>query len=560
MRKSIGDWSWLPDLMPVSKLARRLGVPRQTVHNWVIGRNDPDGINILRLAMMVGSAERLANRANINIEFDPPSDILISPAPMIARDRDYSSIISITNQLKYIGQFDKLHSEAKSALEDVAGKDKFWTARLLFDVGYAELMLGRPNKAIQTLQKGQKLLPQNDASVLLGDMYWLTGECIRIVGKVDESYGYLDTAQKIYKKVEARPSLMEPGPLWLEWDIGRYFAMKGRYDKALDHIEHMEQIAQDIWLAEAQIIAACSRANILELKGDFSTALLGYLYAAKLASDVGDRYWEAAALWSLAEMHRKMGQFEKAVVTAKDVRERFRLIGNKRMVAKADCVLAACYLQTGKLDKAWDLYDGAIAIFRETKDIPMQRTISLGLGLVELAQESQRTTPNFSEPFQAFLQIDSSMPESYDPYLTVYEHLANAEVLRHSGYIERALTRFHTALTVSLTNGYQLETAHALLGIAAAKLDYGETDRESSVEAQKIYKKVGCKWGQIQVFIIQALIERHLGESNADLLHENAVLAYETSLYTESQLLEKLAIQHPKHNTAHVLLFVPPIT
>jgi tetratricopeptide (TPR) repeat protein len=559
MRKSKGDWSWLRDEFNTTRLAELLGVKRQLIDNWVRGRNDPDFLSTLKLASLIGSIEELERRAKIiidpnlrgNVELDSPFSVL--------NDRNYDYMISVAEHLKFIGRFQELYTYADTALKDVAGKDKLLTARLWFDMGYAQLMLGYPLDAVNLVRKARKLLPTKEESILLADIYWLSGECLRVVGKLGEAYPQLEEARKIYKSLGAKPSRYATGPIWLEWDLGRYFAAYGRYDTALQHFERMEIMAKDTWLAEAEVIGAWSRGDIAEMKSDFGRATANYIYAKELARLIGDSFWEATALWRTAEVYRKLGQFKSAVATAEAARRNFETISNPRMVAKADCVLAACYLQMRVLDKASDLYNNSINIFSDSEDVPMEQSILLGLGFIDLAYESQKPTPDYRKPLQAFLEIDAKRPQIYDPCLVVYNDLAYAEALRLAGYTERALTRFHDVIKTSNKYGFQLEKAHALLGVAATKLLGAEVDRQSCNEALKLYQKVGSLWGQVQALIIRAIIEREMGEGGSHLLREAALLASHNSLHAEARLIENYMTQSSLQKEKHVLVFIQAV-
>jgi hypothetical protein len=118
-----------------------------------------------------------------------------------------------------------------------------------------------------------------------------------------------------------------------------------------------------------------------------------------------------------------------------------------------------------------------------------------------------------------------------DPYLTVYKNLACAEALRRTGHADGALTRFHEVIKISNLYGYQLEKAHALLGIAATKLLRKETDRQSCNQALKLYQKLGSTWGQAQALVTQALMESEMGESTAHLLQRATQLAHNKCLH-----------------------------
>lgn len=553
MSKSKGDWRWLRDEFNIARLSELLGVKRQLIDNWIRGRNDPDFLSTLKLVTMVGSIEELEHRAKVKIELKLPDNTKSHTSPKILTDRNYGYLITLAEHLKYNSRFQDLHTLAYAALKDTASKDKVLTARLWFDVGYAQLMLGYPLDAVDSVRKARKLLPTREDSILLADTHWLGGECLRVVGKLSEAYPHLEEAQKIYKRLGARASFYESGPVWLEWDLGRYFAARGKYDSALRHFGRMENMAKDISLAEAEVIGAWSRGDIAEMRSEFSRAIANYLYAKGLAEIIGDSFWEAGSLWRTAEVYRKVGQFKNAVATAEDVRRRFEAIGNHRMVAKADCVLAGCYLQAGLIDKASDLYNGSLDIFSKAEDSPMERSILIGLGYIDLAYESQKQKPDYRRPLQTFLQADTNYPNIEDPYLNVYKDLANGEALRLAGYTERALTRFQDVMKASTTNGYQLEKAHAFLGIAATKIMRGEADRESCVEAFKLYRKMGSIWGQAQALITHALIERELNGGGAYLLHEASKLARENSLLPDRRLTK--SIQKEKQ----VLLFIQAV-
>jgi tetratricopeptide (TPR) repeat protein len=559
MSKSKGDWQWLHDEFNISRLAELLGVKRQLIDNWIRGRNDPDFLSTLKLATLVGSIEELERRARVSVDLGPPGSNELFPPPAILSDRNYGYLIRVAEHLKYISRFDDLYAQSSKALADTAGKDRILTARLWFNKAYAELMLGHPLDAVESAHQARKLLPPKKDSTLLADTHWFRGECLRVIGKLSEAYPHLEEANKIYKRLGAVPSFHESGPVWLEWDLGRYFAAYGRYDAALYHFERMEKIARDTWLAEAEVIAAWSRGDIAEMRSQFDQAIASYRYAKDLAGMLGDDFWEAAALWRTAEVYRKRGRFENAISTAETVRKSFESIGNRRMAAKASCLLAACCLLRGELDRASDLYSDSIDIFSGTEDYPMERNVLIGLGLVELAFESRKPDPEYRKPLQAFLQIDANYPNVNDPYLDVYKDLACAEAFRLAGYTERALTRFHDVIRTGNVHGFQLEKAHAYLGVAAAKLLDGRMDRESCIEAHNLYNKVGYTWGQLQALIILALIARQTGEPDTHFLHQAAEFAREGSLVIESKFVAELMAGKSVQKEKYVLPFIQAV-
>lgn len=553
MGKSKGDWKWLHKVSQISRLAELLGVKRQVIDNWIRGRNDPDFLSTLKLATLVGSIEELARRAKVKVELGPFGNFESYPLPHISEDRSYGYLLSVAEHLKYTSRFEDLYAQTSAALENSAGKDKMLTARLWFNKAYSQLMLGQPLDAIKSVSEARKLLPPKENSMLLADTHWLNGESLRVVGKLSEAYPHLEKARKIYLSLGAKPSFHEPGPIWLEWDLGRYFAAYGKYGSALNHFERMGKLARDIWLAEAEVIATWSKADITEMKSEFDDAITIYANAKGLAELIGDNFWEAMSIWRTSEVYRKIGKFEEALGTAEAVRKKFETIGNRRMVAKTDCVIAACVLQKGELKRASDLYNNSIDIFAKAGDIPMERSILIGLGLIDLADESQKPRPDYQKALQAFLDIEAKYSNIVDPYLNVYKDLAYAEAERLVGYNERALNRFQEVGETSSLYGFRLEKAHALLGIVATKLLNGEADREGCTEALKLYRKVGSIWGQVQALITQALVERDVNGGGAHLLKEASKLAGEYSLFAKGNFNK--SVQKEKQ----VLLFIQAV-
>ena len=112
-------------------------------------------------------------------------------------------------------------------------------------------------------------------------------------------------------------------------------------------------------------------------------------------------------------------------------------------------------------------------------------------------------------------------------------------------------------IKTSNKHGFQLEKAHAILGMAATKLLSGEADRQSCHESRMLYQKVGCSWGQVQALIVQALIEQEMGNTNTHLFQQAVMLTRANS--GESQLLKKIANQKSLNKENYVLLFVQAV-
>lgn len=588
---SKGDWSWIRQEaaqrgMTIPQLASYLGVTPQAVNHWANNRNDPDFLNIVRLVYTLcdGSLEVLASRTGISLRalsqdlraqaealgIEPPPfiangpgetillnlppDALLSPNALAERFKE--AYYSVTDILKYTSHFEELSATANRLLKHMPGGDVPFKARLHYDLGYAALMLGRYPEGIRATTQARAMLSGQKDPMLLADTHWLSGECLRITGELHQARWHCEEADKIHQRLKARASAGEPGPMWVEWNLGCIEAACGRYDRAIDHFTRLHRMATGVRLPEARVLALWGRAYVDELQGEFERALAGYLRAKQFAERAGDRFWRAEALWRMAEIARKVSNFKEAIDQAQAARAIYESIGNESMPAKLSCTIAACHLQIGEAGRALELYRDAAAVFTRNDDWPMRRRALSGYGLALLAQESDKPEPAYRKLLPHFLEIEVMGPGEYDRHLEAYECLAHAEALRLAGHLDKALEQYHIVAEASASYGHPLEQAHALLGMAETARMMGRADRTGCHQALTIYRRVGSKWGQVQALITLALIEVAAGGSPAPLVHRAAQIAGEASLKAESRVIESIASGHLTPENQRVLLFV----
>ncbi len=573
--------------MTIPQLAVYLGVSPQAVHYWVNNRNAPDFLNIVKLAYVFcdGSIEQLAHKAGIDLRAlsqdlrlqaealgtEPPALIAndlaetlplhlpldVLHAPNVLAERFREAFQSATDLMKYTSRFEELQAVASRLLKEMPGGNDPFKARLQFEMGYAALMLGRYPDGLRSAAQARGMLSGQKELMLLADTHWLSGECLRITGELHQARRYCEEAAKIYQHLKARASAREPGPMWVEWNLGCIDAASGRYDTALDHFACLNRMATGARLPEGRVLALWGQAYVDEMQGEFEKALNGYLQAKQLAERAGDRFWGAEALWRMAELARKVGNFKDAIAKAQVACGIYEALGNETMPAKLACISAACHLQMGDADRALALYREAAAVFTKHADRPMKRRALSGYGLALLAKEGDKPEPAYRKLLPHFLEEPE--PREWgesDRHLEAYERLARAEAFRLAGHLDKALEQYHRVAEASASCGHALEKAHALLGMAETSRMMGQADRTRCEEALTIYRRLGSTWGQVQALITRALIEIAAGASPWQLLHTASMMAREASLKAEGDLIGSIASGQFAPENRRVLCFV----
>jgi len=378
---SRGDWRWIRTEatqrgLSLPQLASYLDVTPQAVNYWVNNRNDPDFLNLLKLAHIFcdGSLEKLAHKAGIDLRalrqdlrlqaealgIEPPLSItngpvepLLLPPPLAApssptalAERFRAAYTSATDLMKYTSRFAELQAVASRLLQELPDGDAPFKARLYFDLGYAALMLGRYLEGMHLAAQARGLLSSQKAPLLLADTHWLAGECLRIIGELHEARRQCEASGQIHQRLRARASAHEPGPMWVAWNLGCIEAASGHYEAALAHFVHLGRMAAGARLPEASVLALWGRAYVAEMRGEFEKARRGYRRAKQFAERAGDRFWAAEALWRMAEVSRKVSRFQEALAQAQAAQRVYDALGHETMPAKLACTIAACHRQS----------------------------------------------------------------------------------------------------------------------------------------------------------------------------------------------------------------------
>lgn len=581
MRKT-GNWAWIKTEADRSgrnilDVATAIGVSETAVNNWMRGEKVPSLDSFVQLASLFthGSLDALAQKAHISIEhlvamdaqlrasksvsaqplplltLQVPLDLLFSDNPDIARV-SAETVINSNRLLFHKRRYSEAMAQARAVLNHLVGQKSVLSAQMYCDLAYAEIMLGDyeagTEMATVALEADHGRLPKP----LQADIHLMLTETYRSMGELAQSRTQADQAQALY--VEAGVDRLAEGPLWANWNLARLAGLEGKLYEAERRCDEVREMAQRSKHPDVIALEIWSRANTAEMRGQLNEAIAQYRQAKAHCHKIDYFYWEVCSDWRIAESLRKKGALDEAMHLATATAAAFAELGNSNLVATMELILAACHLQRGEWRKATQLYQKAVRQARQDGDLSMIYRTALGLALIQFAQMSKKSAPDF----RAWLPSDDHVTlaaRSENWSIRAYQTLLHAEALRLCGRADEAHLRYQALAYSYAASGHQIEHAHALLGMAEAQRVLGQCDRANAQAALALYRKTDTAWGQIHALIALALAESGDSGLAASRLHEARQLAIHADFRPEVNYINSLEQSTTPHRV-HVLVFV----
>jgi tetratricopeptide (TPR) repeat protein len=155
---------------------------------------------------------------------------------------------------------------------------------------------------------------------------------------------------------------------------GRTLELSGEYPAAMETYQELEALGKRRGDVALELAALTRQATLLVAPSAVSDYEAGAALANRLldlAVDAGDKEAQARAHWSLllsriygGELQRGIVAGEKGLVLAKE-------LGLEELQAYITNDLSGPYLMAGRLDRAWELLEEAIEIWRRLDNLPM---------------------------------------------------------------------------------------------------------------------------------------------------------------------------------------------
>ncbi len=220
----------------------------------------------------------------------------------------------------------------------------------------------------------------------------------------------------------------------------------------------------------ARVDVLAKLGEVLELAGRWDDAAARYREGRGLAEKVGLAPQHATFACSIGDLHRKRGEFSEAETWLTHARQENAELGNEAGVGLILHLEGTLSAQTGKIVRAADLYQQALAIRERLGDeAAMARTLN-NLGIVARSQGDVDTAFRYYDRSLAILRR-----------LNVRREIAN--VLNNLGFIHRYRKEFARArelldesLQMNRSVGERSATANALNSLAELALDTDDSE------------------------------------------------------------------------------------
>ncbi|WP_169239930.1 helix-turn-helix domain-containing protein [Candidatus Roseilinea sp. NK_OTU-006] len=582
---STADWSWINEElrqrgMSRTKLAHLLGVSTPAVSKWIKGEQNPNYEHLPLLAALFagGDLNRLYHRAGFRwgemlqhldaqargtgirpaatshgqddlVTLHFPSEALQAQDAVTAT-LTAESVLASNALLRQANRFAEMRDQSKRLIARLTGSRSPLTDQMWYALADAELMLGNYYDSLDAADAARRLARGAVSDVLVADAYGISAEAWRIMGNWAQARSHCNEARRLYLKAGLPHA---EGQMWIDWNLGRVATSEGNYDEALEHFDRMAAMAQRLGHGGGALLQRYGVAMLADLQGKLSDTLDQYAPMQRDVHRDGNAYWDAMALWKMADVLRRQGDVVRAVSMAQQAIHIYEALDNADLVASVTFTLGYCQIHLGKAEPAREAFASVTVRSTHGVDQSTVRMARIGERFALLARTAAQDNPCFDEllPLITPDATDATLPR-LNLRFELLEALFVAEAMRLNNRAAMAHDHYATIARRAAKHDHPLEHAHALLGLAEAKRMLGQPDRETPLRALAIYEGIGAAWGQVHACIAQALIEPCAASRQ---LQEAKRIAQACAFRDDLALIERLQTGARRTEEHHALTF-----
>lgn len=329
--------------------------------------------------------------------------------------------------------------------------------------------------------------------------------------------------------------------------LARARRVMGDYSLALEAIEQAITTLQNTHQTVILVRALRGQADIYRLMARHENAIRAYEESRQLALTLSDHKGVAKAAYGVARIYRLRGDLKIAATRYEEAREAFHRLGLSEGEAWALFGLAEVHRMEWSLQAAQEEYSLALRRFREAQSKEGEAYAVWGTGEIKrLLRDYKGATGDYLCSEQICLVIG-------DRRSRAWALLGLAEVERMQGNYARASEYYEHALD-NVRSHEAVETAHAMLGMAATKRLQGLALREDYGQSIDIYQSL-----EMQYSLVHALVDRAMScVADWDLARrdlEQALKICMDQVYsTELDMIQELMVSRSQTDL-HPLVF-----
>ena len=249
--------------------------------------------------------------------------------------------------------------------------------KALWQMGVVENASGKPQAALEPLNKGLSLAIQTDEQELKALTLQSIAIAYRHMNKADDAMQYYQEAVGINRRLGLKRNLA--GNLV---EMALILNAQGKPDAALADYNQALQLQREIGMKKEVGDTLNNIGVLYQSQGEYDKALQSYKESLQIQREAGDEDYQALCLNNIGGIYLGKGDADNALTylqQALQLREKLKI---PTRIAETLAVLGQVYNATGQYDEALKSFMGALDLYRKSGDLRSAAYESDDIGLV----------------------------------------------------------------------------------------------------------------------------------------------------------------------------------
>src|SRR6266508_2423155 len=332
-----------------------------------------------------------------------------------------------------------------------------------------------------------------------------------------------------------------PGAYLIEVRSSEKTAKTGRYEIKVEELraataEDKYRVAGEMIFREAERL----QNGTLEAKRKSAE---NYHEALELYRRAGYRYGEAAALNSIGDIYRSLGEMQKALEKYNEALPIRRAVGDRKGEAQTLYNIGALYYRLGDMQKALEKNNESLLIQRAIGDRRGEANTLSNIGIVyDALSDMQKALEKYNEALAIKRAVGDRRGED-----TILHNIG--DVYRALGEPQKAMEKFNEALLLSRELGDRSGEAITLTNIGGVYRELGDMQKalEKYNEALPIRQAISDRRGEAVTLGNIGTVYRSLGDMQKALEIYNEALPISQATgdrFTEGLILHNIGMAY----------------
>jgi transcriptional regulator with GAF, ATPase, and Fis domain/tetratricopeptide (TPR) repeat protein len=259
-----------------------------------------------------------------------------------------SVYLALARVYRSISEYPIAGDHATKALEHFR-REGSWRgmAEAYFGIAGAEMLAGDYESSLNNFSQALKLIGDNPATYLLGKIYTNMAGACWFLKRPHEGIRFLEKAIGYYERTDHKANAADGYN-----NLGVNLILVGEWDKAQQAIERALAVASEFDARGAKVpMILDSLGELRMLRGDLEEAQSYLERAVALATENGNKWYARQALCTLGRCHLAMGDATRALEEGRKAFDMAERIGDRQALCDSRLLLAAIYLQQGRLEQ-----------------------------------------------------------------------------------------------------------------------------------------------------------------------------------------------------------------